>query len=231
MPVTVPDYLSDSTQYRWNSAAGQYIDKSGRFVPRALVREELDNVLDGISAKVDIASRALVSGTIDINEWLDTMTDLVKRSHLVSAAAQRGGWAQMSPADFGRVGRIVRDQYSYLRTFAEQIESGKQPLDGNLIRRAALYAQAGRDTFYVFQRLEMRQRGYNVVTSVRNATDSCEDCIALDGVSYTWNEGTTQYENKSAAIKVYKPIGRRICNKNCRCSESYTNEAGDEVTV
>lgn len=230
MPA-VPSFLADSTRFRWNSAAGQYIDQRGRFVPRAAVRAELDNVLEGLSAKADLASRALITGTIDINEWLATMMGLSKRAHLVGAASQRGGWAQMTQADFGRVGQIVKQEYEYLRTFAEQIASGQQPLDGNLARRAQLYMQAGRDTFYTFQRLEMRGKGYMGVTSVRNATDSCADCLALDGIEYTWDEGQRQYVNSSAAITVYKPIGRRICNKSCKCNEKYKNANGDEVEV
>jgi hypothetical protein len=69
----------------------------------------------------------------------------VKNVNLNAIALERGGWANLTPSDFGRVGQIVREQYGYLRGFANDIASGKQRLDGTLGTRAKLYSQAGQD--------------------------------------------------------------------------------------
>lgn len=215
--ATVPDFLTNSTRYAWNDAAGRYIDtRTGRFVSRQAVRDDLDAVLDGLTAKMDLVSQALVQGAIDLDEWQLQMMDLVKRAHLVSAAAQQGGWAQMTQADFGRVGQIVRREYDYLRRFAEQIASGEQPLDGNIGRRARMYGQQGRNTYYAFTRVEMRKRGYDQERNVLNPADHCEGC--LEETAKGWQ-----------AIGQMVQIGQRTCKSNDKCSVEYRNSDTGEV--
>ena len=72
----------------------------------------------------------------------------IKNTHLNAIAMERGGWANMTPSDFGRAGQIIRKQYGYLRNFGREIASGKQRLDGTLGRRAQLYTAAGRNSLY-----------------------------------------------------------------------------------
>lgn len=215
--ATVPDFLTNSTRYAWNDKAGQYVDsKSGRFVPRSAVRDDLDRVLDGITAKMDLNSQALLNGAINLDQWQLEMMSLTKRAHLVSAASQRGGWAQLTQADFGRVGQIVRREYGYLRNFAEQIASGKQPLDGNIGRRARMYGQQARNTFYAFQKVEMERRGFDEERSVLNPADHCEECKSEERKGFQ-------------TIGSMVPIGQRICRSNCKCSVEYRNTATGET--
>ena len=213
---TVPDFLMQSTRYAWNDQAGRYVDqRSGRFVSRAAVRDDLDRVLDGITTKMGGVSRSLLDGEINLDRWQLEMMDLVKRAHLVSAASQRGGWAQMTQADFGRVGQIVRREYGYLRNFANQIASGKQPLDGNIARRSKMYGQQARNTFYAFQRNEMERRGYDEERSILNPADHCSECV---------DEESKGFQPIGSMV----PIGRRECRSNCKCSVEYRNSTTEE---
>lgn len=222
---TIPDFLMGATRYAWNDQAGQYVDtRSGRFVSRAVIREDLDRVLDGITAKMDLTSQALVTGEINLDRWQREMMSLTKRAHLVSASLQRGGWAQLTQADFGRVGQIVRREYDYLRRFADQIASGKQPLDGNVARRARMYAQQARNTFYSFQRVDMQRRGFDEERSILNPADHCEECVAEEAKGFRPIDG-------SGGSKMV-PIGQRICKSNCKCSVEYRNSVtGETVKV
>lgn len=219
--ATVPSFLMGSTRYGWNAKAGQYVDSKGKFVPRSAVRDDLDLVLDGITAKMDLASQGLRNGAINLDQWLFEMMDLTKRAHLVSAAAQRGGWAQMTQADFGRVGQIVRREYGYLRNFAEQIASGKQPLDGNIARRARMYGQQARNTFYSFQKVEMERRGFDEERSILNPADHCEGCKSEE------RKGFRKMDAKGKNKMI--PIGRRECRSNCKCSVEYRNSSTGET--
>jgi hypothetical protein len=215
---TIPDYLTNSTRYAWNDAAGRYIDtKTGRFVSRQAVRGDLDAVLDGLTAKMDLISQSLVQGSIDLDDWQLQMMDLTKRTHLVAAAAQKGGWAQMTQADFGRVGQIVRREYEYLRRFANQIESGEQPLDGNVGRRARMYGQQGRNTYYAMQRAEMRLRGFDEERSILHEADHCQECVSEEKKGFQ-------------PIGDMIQIGQRLCRSNCKCSVEYRNSATGETT-
>ena len=97
----------------------------------------------------------------------------IKMSHLANAAAAKGGWDQMSQADYGRAGQAIRAQYDYLNKFAQQVADGTQKLDGTLTRRAQMYAEAGRDTYEATVKGgDARSGDLSMVRSVLHAKDS-----------------------------------------------------------
>lgn len=211
-PLT-PDFL-------WNERAAQYIDRSsGRFVSRQVIRDQLDKVMDASSKTMQAVSQQLRQGDISLAEWQTEMMQQIKTTHLAGAAMQRGGWQQMSQADFGRVGRIVRDEYNFLRNFAEQIASGKQKLDGTLQRRAAQYGQAGRETYYQFWGQDGDRRGFDEERSILNPADHCKECISEDAKGF---------RPRGQMI----PIGQRTCRSNCRCDVELRNsQTGETIRV
>lgn len=204
-------------EYLWNERAAQYTNrKTGRFVSRQVIRDQLDLVIDASSEVMRAVSQQLRAGDISLAEWQTAMMQQVKTTHLASAAMQRGGWQQMSQADFGRVGRVVRTEYGFLRDFAEAIASGKQKLDGTLTRRAALYGQEGRPTYYTFWDSEMTRRGFDEERSILNPADHCNDCV---------NEEAKGFQPRGQMI----PIGRRQCRSNDRCDVEFRNSQTEET--
>jgi len=120
-----------TSQFGWNEVAGRYIDLStGKFVPFLDVRDALDIVADASGARMNALTDQLIGEQISLAEWQIGMMEEIKISHTAAAASARGGWAQLSPADWGATGRMIRDQYDFLRNFANEIASGKQRLDG-----------------------------------------------------------------------------------------------------
>jgi hypothetical protein len=179
----IPDFppAPRSPRYRWDSVSRRFRAPDGRYVSAATVRGQLDAVLDGISAEMRGLSAQLRAGEISLSQWQTGMMGKIKEAHLTAAVAERGGWAQMTQADFGRVGRAIRDEYGYLRNFAADIASGKVPLDGRLDARAALYGQAGRSTYHRLERQDEMIRGMTQERRVLGMADHCEDCIDYAG--------------------------------------------------
>jgi hypothetical protein len=164
--------------YRWEpnaGASGRYRDERGRFVASSTVRRELDRYLDTADPAKALAE-ALRGRQLSVADWEVAMRRHVKNTHLNAIALERGGWANMTPADYGRAGQIIREQYGYLRGFANDIASGKQRLDGTLGVRAKLYTGAGRSTFYASKRANRRPEVTHV-RSIRSARDSCVQCV------------------------------------------------------
>jgi hypothetical protein len=204
--------------YRWEpnaGASGRYRDERGRFVASSTVRRELDRYLDGADPAKALAG-ALRGRQLSAADWEVAMRRHVKNTHLNAIALERGGWANMTPADYGRAGQIIREQYGYLRGFARDIASGKQRLDGTLGVRAKLYTQAGRETFYRSKQANL-QPGIDMVRSIKHARDSCRDCEYLNGKWFKVGD------------PAYSLPGRRQCNKNCRCTEEYGRQTADGV--
>ncbi len=206
--------------YIWTTfetAAGEqhrYRDAStGRYISARQVRAELDRFVDtaGRNAARDLTAQ-LRDGRIALPEWQTAMARAVKNVNYAAVAAASGGVENMTAVERGRAGAIIREQYKYLRGFAADIESGKQPLDGRAMRRAEMYMQASRESYYIQKRAEISENNPSaqlMVRSIRFEGDSCNDCIELDR---KWLPmGSSEYI----------PIGQRQCLTSCRCSESY----------
>lgn len=195
-------------EYRWDRVAGRYRNAaSGRFVPWAQVRTWLDVALDSATKRIDLLALRLRTGGIDLISWELAMRREVKNVALYSAAAAKGGWGQMSDADYGRVGQYVRTQYDYLRGFARDIQTGKQAKDGRLNARAQLYGQAGRPLYHRIEIAEQTVRGVTEKRNIRYRGDSCAGC--QDATARGW----VPINDKSTP-----EIGGRDCRTRCRCS-------------
>ena len=202
--------------YRWEPNAGvsgRYRDERGRFVASSTVRRELDRYLDTADPAKALAE-ALRGRQVSLADWEVAMRRHVKNTQLNAVAMERGGYANMTPSDFGRVGQIVREQYGYLKGFAADIASGKQKLDGTLARRASLYSQSARNSYY-------RSKAANATgkvthqMSVRSARDSCWQCRELDRKVFRIDDAS------------FPLPGRRVCNHNCQCHLTYLTLGDD----
>jgi hypothetical protein len=182
----------------------------GSFSERT-VRDGADNLADLSSARMARLTSQLQSGGMSLADWQTGMMAEMKAAHVAAGVAAHGGRAQMAPADWGAVGRRLRDQYGYLRDFAAQIADGRQPLDGRLIARAKLYGQASRATFTAIKGRDEQARGMRFERNVL-AGEACPGCL-------------DQSARGTVAIGTLVPIGqRRPCLVNCRCHIVYSTD-------
>ena len=206
-------------RYRWEPTAGvsgRYRDtKTGRFLANKAVRADLDAFIGVSDDAVATLADALRSRTISLADWELAMRKEIKKAHLNAIALERGGWANMRPSDYGRAGQIIREQYGYLKGFANDIASGKQRLDGTLRARAKLYTQAARNTLYRSKAANMSDKVTHQ-RSIRSARDSCWQCIELDRKVFAINDSS------------FPLPGRRVCNHNCGCHLEYLSMVDGE---
>lgn len=195
-------------EYRWNAEARRYVGPDGRFVAQAAVREALDRALARSMIEARRLSRTLQNGETATLDWERRMRDVISDVHLYAAAAAKGGWAELTASDYGRVGQILREQYTYLNRFASEIDSGAQRLDGRFLRRVELYLQSGRRTYHLVERREEEARGMTEERSVLHPADHCDECVLEEALGWS-------------PIGTLTPIGERQCLTNCRCSIEY----------
>lgn len=209
---------SSAPAFRWDGAAGQYRSAAtGRFVSRKAQRAEIDAFLANADRDARALAERLRSRKISLRRWEVEMRQLVKRSHLANAAIAKGGRMQLSPADYGRVGQIVRAEYGYLAKFAKEIRRGL-PLDGRFLRRVELYTEAGRITYHQVERAEMRTRGFDLEENILAVADHCDGC--LDATA-----------RGRVAIGSLPPVGRRTCRSRCRCRIRYFRSDTGQVAA
>ena len=202
--------------FTYDPRSARYRDARGRFVAPAQVRAWLDVALDNAADRIDALASQLRRGEIDLISWQVRMAREVKNVQLYSAAMAKGGWAQLSNADLGRVGQAVRAQLEYLNNFANEIRSGRQRLNGTINSRAELYVHAGRGLYERTRRAELVLRGYDRERSLRHSGDSCAGCIEAEALGWQ-------------PIGVIVPIGARQCLSRCRCTFQFENNATGKI--
>jgi hypothetical protein len=195
--------------FLWNAQALRYVDAAtGRFVSRLQVRAAIDAALDSAGRRMQAATIALQRKAVSVERWRLEMRREIKNVHLYSAAAARGGWAEFTQAELGRVGYIVGDQYAYLDRFARDLQAGRVPRDGRILSRVQMYAQAGRRTYHVTDARIHLEHGYSEERNIVMAGEACTGC--QDEEARDW-----------VPIGELVPIGLRPCLSRCRCTVEY----------
>ena len=217
MPVSSVQSSWLTQDYRWNEAASRYIAENGRFVPRAIVDVALEQTIAGSQNEMVLLSERLQNGSLSVAEWRSAMGQQVKLLHTAEAALARGGWAQMTPSDWGWVGSQVKKQYQFLDKFAGQIASGKQPLNGRFFQRVRMYAAAGRGTFEEMRRRYMRiHKGAAEERRLLGIAEHCDDCV--------------EYADRSwQPVGTLPAIGQSQCLTHCKCHFEFRDANGNAI--
>jgi len=192
--------------YIWSPASGRYHDQdTGRFVSNLAINQAVDSVIAQAATHLAGLTQQLQSGAITLADWQAGMAQEIKLLHTGAAALGRGGWQQMSASDWGWTGQRIKQQYQYLTNFAHDIATGKQAMDGRLIARAMMYADATRSTQKEMQRRTGMLRGNLEERNVLGAAEHCAGCLSASGMGWV-------------PIGTLPPIGARQCRSRCRCS-------------
>lgn len=198
--------------FTWSERAGRFRDAGGRFVPESKVRDGVDVVCAQASDRASALARDLVDGNISIDAYRDGLFRVIKDVHIASALAAYGGKNAMTPERYGYTGHLIKQQYQYARGMLSDIVSGRQPLDGRLVARAAMYGQAGRQTYTNVKHREEERRGKQEVRNILGVAEHCDECTAAT------DRGWTDLDKMSLP-------GSRVCRTNCKCRLEYRGRA------
>jgi hypothetical protein len=208
--------------YEWQpdrGLNGRYRNlRTGRIVPPLTVRRELDSYLAAHDRTARALAEQLRGGNLSMAQWELMMRRNIRHIHLNAVALQRGGWAQMRMDDFQLAGRIVREQFDYLKRFALQLADGTQRMDGTLVWRAELYSEMARNSYYQSMHANVGAKVTHC-RSVRTKRDSCWQCLDLHMRVFSINDSS------------FPLPGRRVCLSRCGCYVEYLTLAGDGYQV
>jgi hypothetical protein len=148
-----------------------------------------------------ILTEQLRDGRISLPEWAIRFRQEIKAGHSLTYTLARGGRAQMSAADWGRVGRLTRFHLGALDRYTSQLANGGLINFG----RVRMYAAAIRNTFENAGRsIRLLDEQMPWARWIRTADESCPGCLA-------------QASMPPRRLEDIPPIGSQECAANCRC--------------
>ena len=209
--------LPSATGYEWVESLHNYRSiETGKIVSRTAINEGLEAVMDASAINMNALTQSLIDGNISLASWQSGMMTEIKVTHTASAALANGGWAQMTPSDWGATGQLIREQYDYLRNYAKEIANGTQALDGRALVRSDLYADAANGTYWEMSKRSFSQDGYDEGRRVLEpGADHCEDCEEY--ASEGW-----------MPIDDIPEIGNSQCLTRCRCEIEFRRNGESE---
>lgn len=195
--------------FTFDESLQRYRSELGHFVSQREINAAVDQVINAGADRMRALTANLQDGSISLADWQAGMISQVKLLHLGAAMVGRGGRAQMTQSDWGWTGSRLRQQYGYLREFAHDIATGITPMDGRLVARAAMYAEASRGTQrQMMGRVAMmngREEEKNVLGGADRHCGVCLECTHQGWVP----------------IGTLPGIGSRTCLSHCHCSMQY----------
>lgn len=131
-------YDNTSRRYR-NTTTGQYIGQ-----------RQMTELRDQFAAAKREGTQALAadlaSGAKSVQEFDVAFRREIKTAYIDQYVLGKGGRGNMTQADWGRVGQMVREQYIFARDFARDIADGKLS-EAQIAQRASLYFDSSTQAF------------------------------------------------------------------------------------
>lgn len=142
--------------WQWDDASKRYRNTAtGRYISQKAAVALRDQYIDARMSDMDGLTRRLVDKQINVQQWTLEMRQQVKDTYINEYMLARGGRNNMTQADWGRVGAMLKEQYRYVDGFARDIDAGK--VSGGQIRtRARMYVDSATQAF---ERAKTESRG------------------------------------------------------------------------
>jgi hypothetical protein len=215
--------------YVWDATNRRYIHlRSRRYVPFQDIRAQaVEPLIQRSKAMQRTLSQGLQSGDTKLSEWQLTMLENIKQTELAASLAANGGEQNTSEADKKKIAAAILLLLLFFQTFTEEIEVGRQALNGSLLARSDLYANSARSIFEETRRFGMA--AYFGAVQERRRFGIAEHCHS-DGE----RQGCVElYDKGWQPINSLPRLGDTPCRTNCKCrfEYRYKDNNGDWVLV
>jgi hypothetical protein len=212
----------------WDEKTSRYRDSStGRFVNANQLKALQQRNIELIGRNIESLGNLLIQDQINLKSWQESTMQALKTLHLHQMVLAKGGLKQTFAVDYLQVGRTLKDEYSYLRSFAEDIQRGytvdkngnQSPMTiARFQSRLNLYVKRGAVSFNHGEQSRQPYDGY--MFRRLGATDRhCSDCVRYAAAGIV----------SIGALPV--PAEACQCRANCRCSVHYFKTLEDAIAA
>lgn len=205
--------------WRWDGKVGRYrhVNGSQYFLSRKTALSYVQGSLDVSGAVTDRLAEMVSTNLVAPGDWRDLMRREIKDEYIRQYLQGAGGRAQMTQADWGSVGGMLKDQYRYLDDFAREVAEGKLS-EAQIAARSRMYVHSAREAYERAHGRVAKKLGHDQEAwDVNPVLENCEDCLAFEAEG--WQEIGHFPEPGSGGTR---------CLTNCGCAKRYRNSKAEE---
>lgn len=164
----------------YDRASGRYRGSDGKFISRDRILRLVDEEAARLSARMQGHARLLTAGKIDLPTFQRRSAEDLKLSLVRSGILGSGGRSLTTSAQYGSIGRLLRDQYQYLDGFARDLAAGKLT-PKQAIARAGMYGASTRAAFHQSEKIAKGREGFiEAMRRLDPQARHCNSCLLYD---------------------------------------------------
>lgn len=199
---------------RYNTATARYISPAGKFLSPAKVREIVDSDISARGERMQRLAAQVASGEINSAEFGAQMRREVKAAHLAQGAAGAGGFHNLEPKTWGKIGGLLPYHYRRVDAFVADLNNsryGEPPNPAQIGDRCQLFSEAARGTYEAVRLDQETAAGFLFEANILD-----------DGATHCEPKGRVESCPQQTA-KGRVPVGvlllptQRACGPRCRC--------------
>ena len=131
--------------WKWNEKAARYYDTdTGRFLSRSQALGYVEQSIAATESATDLLASYVADDMLSPGDWRLLMREEIKREYIREYMLGKGGRAQMTQADWGSIGGMLKEQYTYLDAFAEQVG---EMSEAAIRSRSRMYIRSAREAY------------------------------------------------------------------------------------
>lgn len=157
----------------WNPKTRRYI-RSGRTLPPESVRRFVLETVGLARTRLTTIAENYIDHR-NVAQWFTGTKAELRAMHTALGMIAQGGKNNMTQKSWGRVGKMVRTEFDYLREFERGIANGAVS-DAQLLARVLAYGEAGRKVYENMVKAREAEAGM-YARRVLMPGLNCDDCI------------------------------------------------------
>jgi hypothetical protein len=176
--------------WAWNEKAKRYYNtETGRFLSKTEALGYVEQSLAASGSATDLLAGYVADGMLAPGDWRALMREEIKREYIREYLLGIGGRDQMTQADWGSIGGMLKEQYGYLDAFADDVAAGRLS-EAQVRSRARMYVNSAREAY---ERANARaQSGGELVLP---AYPGDGQTVCLTNCNCSWNIAEVYDEN------------------------------------
>jgi hypothetical protein len=202
--------------WTWVEKVGKYRDSAGHFLARDQVLALANESIAASDTAIGPLAQIAAGGGLSPADFNLLVRAELKQEYLRQYMLGIGGRSRMTPADWGRCGSMLKEQYKYLGDFAKELADGKLS-EAQIRARLSMYVNSSRTAYERAHSINAQALGMDEEAWLLGDAEHCDDCMALNAEGW---QPIGHFPEPGA--------GATQCLTNCACFVDYRNSfSGD----
>ncbi len=134
------------TPWTYDPKSRRYRAPNGQFIGQKKMLALRDEFSKAVRAEAVRLTAQAPAGRIGMAQWQADMRQLIKQAYIDEYALARGGRGRMTAADWGKIGAMLKIQYTFLERMAADM-GGSAISPAQMIARAQMYVSSATQAF------------------------------------------------------------------------------------